>query len=167
MGRATSGRDAEYRSAAVPGSICGAFCERIPARSRQGRTGCKSQNQRWLLPVQPPRTKTGFGSWRLSQNQRWLLPVQPPRTKTGFLFRYAKLGAGTTPQHQTETLWPWSEPHPCYHGSARRRVARSIRSQSRDARFDGDTPDLEPAIRTWLNLMAFLQFKQLQPSARA
>src|SRR5437762_1193870 len=143
MGRATSGRDVEYRSAAVPGSVCGAFCERIPARSRQGRTGSKSQNQRWLLPVQPPRTKTGF------------------------LFGYAKLGAGTTPQHQTETLWPWSEPHPRYHGSARRRVTRSIRSQSRDARFNGDTPDVEPAIRTWLNLMAYLHFNQLQPSARA
>ena len=36
-----------------------------------------------------------------------------------------------------------------------------------DARFDSGTPDVERAIRTWLNLMAFSQFKQLQPTARA
>ena len=102
-----------------------------------------------------------------SQNQRWAFPVQPPRTKSGFLFRYAELGAGTTPQHQTETLWPWSQSRPRYHRSAQRRVAGSIRPQSRDAHFDDGTPDVERAIRKCLNLKAFSQFKQLQPSARA
>ena len=36
---------------------------------------------------------------RKSRNQRWAVPVQPPRTKSGFLFGYAELGAGTITQH--------------------------------------------------------------------
>ena len=96
---------------------------------------------------------------------RFLFSLHEP--KAVFSSGYAKLGTGTAPQHQTETLWPWSEPRPRYHRSARRRVAGSIRSQGRDARFDSDTPGVEPAFRTWLNLMAFSHFKRLQPTARA
>ena len=102
-----------------------------------------------------------------ASNQRWEVRLQPPRTKSGLLFGHAKLGAGTTPQHQTETLWPWSKPRPRYRRSARRKVAGSTRPQGGYAHFDDDTPDFEPPTRKCLNLKAFSQFKQLQATARA
>jgi hypothetical protein len=142
MGRATSGRDLNID----PQLFQEVFVE-LFANAFQHDRG----KAHWL---QEPESAMG-GSCSASTNQK------------RFSLRKRKIGDGNRSATSDRDIMAWSEPRPRYHRSARRRVAGSIRSQSRDARFDNGTPDVEPAIRTWLNLMAFSQFKQLQPTARA
>ena len=88
-------------------------------------------------------------------------------SKGGFSSELPKLGAGTAPEHQTETLSGFGLNRvPRDHQSARRRVAGSVRSQNRYARFDSEASGVEAAVRTCLNLMVSSQFKQLHSTAR-